>query len=129
MANSSLFQALFLALALHAFLAGGVCNVRTHASRVHLSSLDLQRYNVTDECTTVCTAGYTGPFCEDQTGLFQSIPMGPWNQAGYHTRGSGLLRTQSLRVEGIHYVQYTQQDSLLLGIKHTHSLLLWIVSL
>ena len=76
----------------------------------------LTRYRLTDECTVTCNPGYTGDFCQNQTLLHSRLPTGPWNQVGYYTTGSGTLRTQSINVTDIDYVQYTKQDSVLIGI-------------
>jgi len=82
----------------------------------YLDDAQLQRYKLTDPCTVTCNTGYTGEFCQDQTSFFTALPIGPWNQAGYYTSGSGLLRTQSINVDSIDYIQYTKQDSVLIGI-------------
>jgi hypothetical protein len=90
--------------------------VMPYSSMKYLDQTQLLRYKLTDPCTVTCNTGYTGDFCQDQTPLFNNLPMGPWNQAGYYTVGSGLLRTQSISVASIDYIQYTRLDSTLIGI-------------
>jgi hypothetical protein len=99
---------LFLILASLHSLAESACDVAMPSTSMkYLDDTQLQRYRLTDPCTVTCNTGYTGDFCQDQTSLFVGLPMGPWNQAGYYTGGSGLLRTQSISVSSIDYIQYT----------------------
>ena len=87
-----------------------------YSSMTYLDQTQLTRYGLTDPCTVTCTAGYTGDFCQDKTSFYRSLPMGPWNQAGYYTLGRGLLKTQSISVNSIDYIQFTKKDSTLVGI-------------
>ena len=97
-------------------LADGACDVAMASTSMQpLTDQQLNLYGLTDPCTITCTAGYTGDFCLNQTVLYTSLPMGPWNQPGYYA-SSGLLRTMSLAINDISYVQYTKQDSQLIGI-------------
>jgi hypothetical protein len=115
MMSRLLIVQLLTALAHFPFLAEGGCGVAMPYT--NMKYLDqLARYGLIDECTVTCTTGYTGDFCQNQTLLHGSLPTGPWNQQGYYTTGSGMLRTQSISVTQIDYVQYTKQDSVLLGI-------------
>ena len=114
---------LFLITALtQPFLAECVCGVfMPYSSMTYLDQTQLTRYGLTDPCTVTCTTGYTGEFCQNQVPFFTNLPMGPWNQAGYYTSGNGLLRTMSINVADVYYLQYTKKDSILVGIGGMYS--------
>ena len=100
-------------------LAESECEIlMPYSSMTYLTQAQLTRYNLTDPCSTACSSGYSGDFCVNQNQFFTSLPMGPWNLAGYYSSGSGLLRTMSIDVTSIDYIQYTKKDSVLIGIKN-----------
>jgi hypothetical protein len=100
-----------------------------YSSMTYLDQSQLTRYRLTDPCTVTCTAGYTGDFCQNQVPFFSSLPMGPWNQAGYYTGGSGLLKTMSTSASSIDYIQYTKKDSTLIGILYAMTIVSSVVEI
>ena len=111
---------ILLCLSTLPLLAAAACDVAMpYANMQYLAQPN--PYLLTDPCTVTCSTGYTGDFCLDQTPLFSKLPMGPWNQPGYYTVGSGTLRTMSINVGGINFLQFTARDSLLVGIQANNS--------
>lgn len=93
------------------------CSIFIQSENIkYLEPSQLLQYNITDPCTTTCKDGYYGDFCQDLS-KYSSLPMGPWNQAGYYTAG-GILRSMTIDVSTINSIQYTQKDSVLVGISN-----------
>ena len=94
------------------------CNIQLQSKNIeYLSTIQLNRYNISDQCTTTCAIGYYGDFCQDLS-QYASLPMGPWNQAGYCTSGPGILRFMTINVSSINSIQYTKKESILIGISN-----------
>jgi hypothetical protein len=95
-----------------------VCNIYIQSNNVrYLDSTQQQLYNISDPCTTTCTDGYYGDFCQDLS-KYSKLPMGPWNQAGYCTNGGGVMRSMTIDVSNIFSIQYTKRDSVLIGLSY-----------
>jgi hypothetical protein len=99
-------------------LVSSECGVYLQSSNIrYLSPSQLARFNISDQCTTTCSDGYYGDFCQDLS-QYTRLPMGPWNQAGYCTAGPGILRSMTIDVSAFASVQYTKKDSVLIGISN-----------
>lgn len=95
-----------------------VCNIYIQSNNIrYIDTLQQQLYNISDPCTTTCTDGYYGDFCQDLS-EYSTLPMGPWNQAGYCTNGGGVMRSMTIDVSNIFSVQYTKKDSVLIGLSY-----------
>ena len=94
------------------------CGIYLQSSNIkYLSSSQLTLFNISDQCTTTCSDGYYGDFCQDLS-QYARLPMGPWNQAGYCTAGPGILRSMTIDVSAFTSIQYTKKDSVLIGISN-----------
>lgn len=94
------------------------CGIYLQSSNIrYLDSSQLTLFNISDQCTTTCSDGYYGDFCQDLS-QYANLPMGPWNQAGYCTSGPAILRSMTIDVSAIRSIQYTKKDSVLIGISN-----------
>lgn len=105
-------------LLLCAVTVDSACNIFLQSTNIaYLDSTQLSLFNISDQCTTTCTNGYYGDFCQDLS-QYSRLPMGPWNQAGYCTAGPGILRSMTMDVSLLSSIQYTKKDSVLIGIAY-----------
>ena len=94
------------------------CSIFIQSNNIkYLEPSQLSQHNISDPCTTTCKDGFYGDFCQDLS-RYSSLPMGPWNQAGYYTVGPGILRSMTIDVSNISSIQYTPKDSVLVGISN-----------
>jgi hypothetical protein len=108
---------LMIRISIFAFLSlADACSIYLQSNSIkYLTASQLVLHRLTDTCTTTCSDGYYGVFCQDLS-KFSNLPMGPWNQAGYCTNGPGILRSMTVDVSDIYSIQYTKRDSTLIGI-------------
>lgn len=99
-------------------LANTACEIFLQSSNIkYLDPTQLTLFNISDQCTTTCSDGYYGDFCQDLS-QYAKLSMGPWNQAGYCTNGPGILRSMTMDVSAFSSIQYTKKDSVLIGISN-----------
>lgn len=114
--NKKAFAALIF-IAIHDTV-NSACSIYLQSNSMkYLDASQLAQYNIPDPCTITCTDGYYGDFCQDLS-KYSRLPMGPWNQAGYCSVGSGILRSMTIDVSSIYSIQYTPKDSVLMGISN-----------